>query len=65
MREIEWGGVVGDEWEGDYPWDEVSGQPNDCDGVDTEPCIFVGPEGKWFDFASIGRLRRGRRLDQK
>ena len=59
VREIEWGGVVGDEWEGDYPWDEVSGQPNDCDGVDTEPCIFVGPEGKWFDFASDRKTGEG------
>ena len=34
-----------------YPWHEESGQPNDCDGPDSEPCIFVGPNGKWFDFA--------------
>jgi len=36
---------------GDYPWHTDSGQPNDCDGPGSEPCLFVGPGGKWFDFA--------------
>ena len=40
-----------DEWGGEYPWDTRSGQPNDCDGPGSEPCIFVGPGGHWFDFA--------------
>jgi len=41
-----------DTWEENYPWHELSGQPNDCDGAELpESCIFIGPDGKWFDFA--------------
>jgi alpha-ketoglutarate-dependent taurine dioxygenase len=43
--------LVEDDFVGDYPWDGPSGQPNDCDGPGSEPCIFVGPYGNWFDFA--------------
>jgi len=55
--EIAWGGEERrDEWERDgwereYPWHTASGQPNDCDGAGSEPCVFVGPGGRWFDFA--------------
>ena len=45
--------------QGRYPWDEASSQPNDCDGPDTEPCIFVGPHGKWFDFACEQKTAAG------
>lgn len=40
-----------DDFVSEYPWDGPSGQPNDCDGPGTEPCMFVGPFGNWFDFA--------------
>jgi len=33
------------------PWHEPSGQPNDCDGPDSEKCMFMGPDSKWFDFS--------------
>lgn len=33
------------------PWHHESGQPNDCDGPGSETCMFMGPHGKWFDFA--------------
>ena len=46
-----------DEWGGQYPWDSGSGQPNDCDGPGTEPCIFVGPGGRFFDFACNRKVR--------
>eukprot|EP00933_Yihiella_yeosuensis_P052852 TRINITY_DN50986_c0_g1_i1.p1 TRINITY_DN50986_c0_g1~~TRINITY_DN50986_c0_g1_i1.p1 ORF type:complete len:580 (+),score=85.28 TRINITY_DN50986_c0_g1_i1:41-1741(+) len=32
-------------------WHEPSGQPNDCDGPETETCMFMGPNARWFDFA--------------
>jgi hypothetical protein len=35
----------------DLPWHSPSGQPNDCDGPESEKCIFMGPDSKWFDFA--------------
>jgi len=35
----------------DPPWHVLSGQPNDCDGPNSEECIFIGPKGAWFDFA--------------
>ena len=60
---IEWPNQRGggpDEWgDGGYPWHEESGQPNDCDGQDSEPCIFVGPEGRWFDFACDRKTAEG------
>jgi len=40
----------GDMWEENYPWHES--QPDDFDGdVLPEKCLFVGPEGNFFDFA--------------
>ncbi|GMH52327.1 hypothetical protein TL16_g01209 [Triparma laevis f. inornata] len=49
---IRWGSATTeDEWNDAYPWDDVSGQPNDCDGPGSEPCVFIGPKGRWFDFA--------------
>lgn len=47
----EWASTSGGSGGHGYPWDVASGQPNDCDGPDSEPCIFVGPNGNWFDFA--------------
>eukprot|EP00164_Ancoracysta_twista_P019621 GFYU01034608.1.p1 GENE.GFYU01034608.1~~GFYU01034608.1.p1 ORF type:complete len:505 (+),score=148.19 GFYU01034608.1:126-1640(+) len=44
-------GSVDDTWGNRYPWHDESGQPNDCDGPQSEPCLFVGAHGKWFDFA--------------
>ena len=38
-----------------YPWHTDSGQPNDCDGPGTEPCMFMGPSGRWFDFACASK----------
>lgn len=35
----------------DTPWHIQSNQPNDCDGPGSETCVFMGPEGAWFDFA--------------
>jgi hypothetical protein len=47
-----------DLWEDNYPWDERSRQPDDFDGPDLpEKCIFMGPEGKWFDFACEPKVR--------
>ena len=47
-KRVDWG-QHDDEWGGDsYPWHSESGQPNDCDGPGSEPCIFVGPGGHWF-----------------
>jgi hypothetical protein len=46
-----------------WPWHADSGQPNDCDGPGTETCIFMGPNGKWFDFACAAKvpdLEKGR-----
>ena len=42
-----------------YPWHVPSGQPNDCDGPDSEPCIMVGPRGAWFDFSCERKTRPG------
>ncbi|GMH93404.1 hypothetical protein TrVE_jg14348 [Triparma verrucosa] len=57
---IRWGSpTTEDEWNNEYPWDDVSGQPNDCDGPGTEPCIFIGPRGKWFDFACNPKRSEG------
>lgn len=39
-----------DEWS-HHPWHVESGQPNDCSGPGSEPCVFIGPGGQWFDFA--------------
>jgi alpha-ketoglutarate-dependent taurine dioxygenase len=58
--------AVRDEWPMDaegkrraYPWHAPSGQPNDCDGPGSEPCMFVGPEGAWFDFACARKTKEG------
>ena len=40
----------------DAPWHGPSGQPNDCDGPGTETCMFMGPNGKWFDFACAHKV---------
>ena len=57
---IDWGSGIADGWKGaPYPWDTASGQPNDCDGPGTEPCIFVGPGGNWFDFAWQTKVDEG------
>ena len=58
---IKWLGNTSDadEWDGNYPWHEESGQPNDCDGKDSEQCIFVGPAGRWFDFACARKTAEG------
>ena len=40
----------------DAPWHSLSGQPNDCDGPGTETCMFMGPNGKWFDFACAPKV---------
>ena len=37
------------------PWHTESGQPNDCDGPGSEPCMFMGPNGRWFDFACAAK----------
>ena len=53
--EVQWplwqGQAQRDSWRGQHPWDFETGQPNDSDGPGSEPCVFVGPHGKWFDFA--------------
>ena len=57
---VNWGEGVTDAWDSQpYPWDHASGQPNDCDGPGTEPCIFVGPAGNWFDFACQAKIANG------
>jgi alpha-ketoglutarate-dependent taurine dioxygenase len=33
-------------------WDQISGQPNDHDGL--EDCIVLGPNGNWFDLPCSG-----------
>eukprot|EP00930_Biecheleria_cincta_P069874 TRINITY_DN57553_c0_g1_i1.p1 TRINITY_DN57553_c0_g1~~TRINITY_DN57553_c0_g1_i1.p1 ORF type:complete len:959 (-),score=102.88 TRINITY_DN57553_c0_g1_i1:82-2958(-) len=33
------------------PWDEMSGQPNDCLGPGSQTCVFIGPRGRWYDFS--------------
>lgn len=37
-------------WE-ELPWHKPSSQPNDCDGPESERCMFMGPDARWFDFA--------------
>merc|ERR1711865_248162 len=39
-----------------WPWHVESGQPNDCDGPGTETCMFIGPHGRWFDFACAPKV---------
>lgn len=56
---VNWGEGFIDEWNTAYPWDSASAQPNDCDGPGTEPCIFVGPSGNWFDFACQPKVAEG------
>lgn len=36
------------------PWH--AGQPNDCDGPGSETCMFIGPNGDWFDFACAPKI---------
>eukprot|EP00518_Triparma_eleuthera_P020977 CAMPEP_0197560342 /NCGR_PEP_ID=MMETSP1320-20131121/22966_1 /TAXON_ID=91990 /ORGANISM="Bolidomonas sp., Strain RCC2347" /LENGTH=496 /DNA_ID=CAMNT_0043121881 /DNA_START=61 /DNA_END=1551 /DNA_ORIENTATION=- len=58
-KQVDWG-QHDDDWGGDsYPWHSESGQPNDCDGPGSEPCIFVGPGGHWFDFACSRKTTEG------
>ena len=38
------------------PWHVPSGQPNDCDGPGSETCMFIGPNGDWFDFACAPKI---------
>lgn len=47
------GNVSADGWgaSAPLPWHGPSGQPNDCDGPESEKCIFMGPNSRWFDFA--------------
>ena len=47
---LAWLNGATDSWTS-HPWHESSGQPNDCSGPGSEPCVFIGPYGKWFDFA--------------
>mmetsp|Transcript_18251 Transcript_18251/g.37956 ORF Transcript_18251/g.37956 Transcript_18251/m.37956 type:complete len:484 (-) Transcript_18251:15-1466(-) len=56
---VNWGEGISDTWGTPYPWDSNSGQPNDCDGPGTEPCIFIGPGGRWFDFACAPKFAEG------
>eukprot|EP00040_Diaphanoeca_grandis_P015938 m.81932 g.81932 ORF g.81932 m.81932 type:complete len:509 (-) comp25472_c0_seq2:381-1907(-) len=45
-----------DELPWESPWHLPSGQPNDCDGPGSETCMFIGPNGAWFDFACGPKL---------
>jgi len=48
---LKWNGSDG------LPWHHDSGQPNDCDGPGTEPCMFMGPHARWFDFACAPKTK--------
>ena len=40
------------------PWHQPSGQPNDCDGPNSEECMFMGGNpAAWFDFACGPKVR--------